>query len=52
MPAHHPVKVAVAQINPTVGDLSGNVRKIVAQAREACSRGARVLLTPELSLCG
>ena len=52
MPAHHPVKVAVAQINPTVGDLSGNVRKIVAQAREACSRGARVLLTSELSLCG
>ena len=46
------VKIAVAQINCMVGDLSGNAAKIldcVARAREA---GAQVLLTPELSLCG
>ena len=52
MPAFPPVKVAVAQINPVVGDLDGNVRKIVSLAREAHAQGARVVVTPELSLCG
>lgn len=35
-----------------VGDLAGNARKIVDAARAAHARGARLLLTPELSLCG
>jgi NAD+ synthase (glutamine-hydrolysing) len=46
------VKVAFAQINPTVGDLSGNVQKIVDFSRRAHASGARLVLTPELSLCG
>ena len=46
------VKVAFAQINPTVGDLAGNVLKIVEFARRAHAVGARLVLTPELSLCG
>ncbi|HWP19151.1 MAG TPA: NAD+ synthase [Burkholderiaceae bacterium] len=46
------VKVAVAQFNATVGDLRGNVDRIVAMARQAHAAGARVVLAPELALCG
>lgn len=46
------LKIAVAQINCTVGDLAGNAARIAAAAREAKSLGADVLLTPELALCG
>jgi NAD+ synthase (glutamine-hydrolysing) len=46
------VKVALAQINATVGDLAGNCRLIVDAARRAHAGGARLVLTPELSLCG
>ena len=49
----HPiVTVALAQINATVGDLPGNVRKICDAAKQAFAHGARLVLTPELSLCG
>ena len=46
------VRVAVAQINCTVGDFAGNAKRIVAAARAAESAGAEVLLTPELSVSG
>jgi NAD+ synthase (glutamine-hydrolysing) len=46
------VKVALAQINATVGDLAGNSARIVDAARRAFSQGARLVLTPELGLCG
>ena len=46
------VKVALAQINATVGDLAGNAAKIVEAARRAYAAGARLVLTPELGLCG
>jgi len=46
------VRVAVAQINVTVGDLQGNVRKIVDFAGRASSAGADVLVTTELALSG
>ena len=46
------LRIAVAQFNATVGDLTGNVERIIACAREAKARGAQVLLTPELALCG
>lgn len=49
---HPPLKVALAQINATVGDLAGNGRKIVDAARRAYEQGARLVLTPELGLCG
>jgi len=52
MSAHSPVKAALAQINVTVGDLPGNTRLIVDTARRAHAEGARVVLFPELSLCG
>jgi len=46
------LRVAVAQFNATVGDLTGNVERIVECAAQAKARGAQVLLTPELALCG
>jgi NAD+ synthase/NAD+ synthase (glutamine-hydrolysing) len=46
------VKVALGQINPTVGDFSGNAAKIVDFARRAQAAGAGLVLFPELSVCG
>lgn len=46
------LRIAVAQFNATVGDLTGNVERIIQCAAEAKARGAQVLLTPELALCG
>jgi NAD+ synthase (glutamine-hydrolysing) len=46
------VKVALAQVNATVGDLAGNARKIVAAARAAHAAGAVLVLAPELALTG
>ena len=46
------VKVAVAQLNCTVGDFEGNSRKIIEAASRAAAAGADLLLTPELSLAG
>ncbi|HEY8709996.1 MAG TPA: NAD+ synthase, partial [Burkholderiaceae bacterium] len=46
------VKVALAQINATVGDLVGNGERIALAARRAYEQGARLVLTPELGLCG
>jgi NAD+ synthase (glutamine-hydrolysing) len=47
-----PVSVALVQINATVGDLSGNARLIAEAARVAYQAGAKVVITPELALCG
>ena len=46
------LRIAVAQFNATVGDLTGNVERIIECASEARARGARLLLTPELALSG
>jgi NAD+ synthase (glutamine-hydrolysing) len=46
------IKIALAQMNPTLGDLAGNAEQIVALAKQAASAGAAILLTPELALCG
>jgi NAD+ synthase (glutamine-hydrolysing) len=46
------VKIALGQINPAVGDFSGNAAKIVDFALRAQSRGAGLVLFPELSVCG
>ncbi len=46
------MKIAIAQINPIIGDLPGNAAKILSAAQQAVAAGARLLLTPELSLCG
>jgi NAD+ synthase/NAD+ synthase (glutamine-hydrolysing) len=46
------MKIAIAQLNPTIGDLAGNARQILEAAQQAILQGADLLLTPELSLCG
>ncbi|HEX5363936.1 MAG TPA: NAD+ synthase [Gallionella sp.] len=46
------MKLAIAQINSVLGDLPGNVARISQYAEQARAQGARLLLTPELSLCG
>ena len=46
------MKIALAQINPTVGDFTGNIAKIVAASRRAVDQGARLTVFPELSVCG
>ncbi|MBI5626689.1 MAG: NAD+ synthase, partial [Nitrosomonadales bacterium] len=46
------MKIAIAQINSTVGDLAGNAAKILACAGQAKQQGAQLLLAPELGLCG
>ena len=49
---HLPIKIALAQMNCVVGDLTGNALKIVEQARIAHQQGAKLLITPELSITG
>ena len=46
------MKIALGQINPTVGDFSGNAAKIIDFSRRAQSAGAGMILFPELSVCG
>jgi NAD+ synthase (glutamine-hydrolysing) len=46
------VKIALGQINPTVGDFSGNAAKHIEFSRRAQAGGADLILFPELSVCG
>ena len=46
------LQLSVAQLNFTVGDMPGNARKIIDAARTAYQRGVRLLITPELAICG
>ena len=46
------MKIALAQLNPTVGDIEGNARRILDACSRAARAGARLVVTPELSLVG
>lgn len=46
------LKICIAQLNYCVGDLAGNTKKILDAANIAYAQGARLLVTPELSICG
>ncbi len=46
------MKVALAQINPTVGDLAGNQAKILAAYRRGVEAGAELVMLPELAVTG
>ncbi len=46
------MKIALGQINPTVGDFSGNAAKIIQFSVQARGAGAGLILFPELSVCG
>ncbi len=46
------MKIALAQLNPTIGDLKNNAKEILKTAQQVATQGVNLLLTPELSLCG
>ncbi|SIQ33705.1 NAD+ synthase (glutamine-hydrolysing) [Alkalispirochaeta americana] len=46
------MKIAIGQINSTIGDFSGNRRRILDAATTALGQGARVIVFPELCVCG
>ena len=46
------MKIALAQIDPTVGDFKGNTQKILNFTRRAASGGADLVVFPELAICG
>ncbi|MFL6387356.1 MAG: NAD+ synthase [Terriglobales bacterium] len=46
------MKIALGQINPTIGDFTGNSKKIIASSRQALAQGAEMILFPELAVCG
>ena len=46
------MRIALGQINPTVGDLSGNLALMVRFARDAAARDAELIVFPELSITG
>ncbi len=47
-----PLKISVAQLNYCVGDMPGNAQKIILAARAAYADGVRLVVTPELAICG
>jgi NAD+ synthetase len=46
------MKIAIAQINPTVGDIAGNVSKIISYGRKAREQNAELVIFSELVVCG
>lgn len=46
------LRIALAQINPTVGDLGGNVAKILAYIKRAQKSGSEIVAFPELAVTG
>jgi NAD+ synthase (glutamine-hydrolysing) len=46
------MKIAIAQANLMLGDLTGNVDKLVVAAENAARQGASLIVTPELAICG
>jgi len=46
------MKIGLLQLNSVIGDYEGNFRKLVEAYRQACERGAELVVAPELYLCG
>jgi NAD+ synthase (glutamine-hydrolysing) len=46
------LRITIAQLNPTVGDIAGNVARMAEAAARAAQEQADLLVFPELSLCG
>ena len=46
------LKITVGQINPTIGDIDGNIALMQQAAQQALADGAALLVFPELSLTG
>src|SRR5215204_7131831 len=52
MTARKTLRIALAQLNPTVGDVAGNAAKVREARAEAAGLGADVVMFPELFLAG
>ncbi len=46
------MRIGLAQLNPTVGDLAGNLARLLSAYRELVAAGAELVITPELAVCG
>ena len=46
------MRIGLAQFNPTVGDIAGNLRRLLAAYHELVAAGAELVVTPELAVCG
>ena len=46
------MRIALAQLNPTSGDIDGNTRKVIGAIADASARGADLLVTPEMAIPG
>ncbi len=46
------MRIAMAQLNPTVGDIAGNTQRIISAMNQAIGQGAELLVSPELSVIG
>jgi NAD+ synthase/NAD+ synthase (glutamine-hydrolysing) len=46
------MRIALGQINTTIGDFAGNVDRIIRMAQDAAGKGAEVVVFPELAVCG
>ena len=46
------MRIAAAQIDPTIGDVEGNLQRIDRAASDAAAAGAEALITPEMALLG
>src|SRR5262245_8686173 len=46
------MKIALAQLNPTVGDFAGNEAKILAAYRRGCDAGVELVMATELGIAG
>ena len=46
------IRIALAQINPTVGDLANNSELVLKNAKDAAQSGAVVVVYPEMVLTG
>ncbi|HKQ20123.1 MAG TPA: nitrilase-related carbon-nitrogen hydrolase, partial [Candidatus Eisenbacteria bacterium] len=47
-----PIRIALAQMNPTVGDLPGNAKRVIEFIEQARAQGADIVAFPELVLTG
>ncbi|MGE0769437.1 MAG: nitrilase-related carbon-nitrogen hydrolase, partial [Hyphomicrobiaceae bacterium] len=46
------LKIALAQLDPVVGDIAGNVERAVRASLDAAAKGADLIVFPELYICG
>ena len=51
-PLPHPRRIALAQLNPIMGDIHGNLQKARAARADAAKQAADVILFPELYIVG